>query len=525
MRAITIIILLVTALNLSGQNRIPFDGENIIFYPFNKNNTISAEGYDCFYDKDLVSKNGKYNFKPKFRLNRNENNTTSPNDIEGYTFKVLNHEILNDNTDEEILLLFLKRNEDNKEIIMRVPWYTDKKSNAITQSFIKYRKKETQYGKFINHIYINLPFANVDSLAKIKNMFQNNSIVYSRTFSNRDKDFETIIKAINNNNTLDSYEIYNFTDLDFIELYTNDIYKQLCAKLTSSTGKTFTIPVTYLSGNNKMYDPNNGSTYYFPIQLLKTREVYIQDEYKRYRCEDIVNKYQGKAIYYGLKECYNYNDDIIRRTNSTEIRRTNDFELYKITEGTYDCLGFDIQKRYEKDYNYPIPFAILKDKDGVCFRIPVVRVPIGPSYFKTYCENFENYFVLTEEADIIKKQRIEDEQQREINKKNRLQSLTKEFGKVYANFLIEKDEETIERFRNLTKKYGKENAKFMIDGNVQIGWSKAMCKEAWGKPDKINTTTGSWGVHEQWVYEYSSEYSYDIFCLYFENGILTTIQE
>ena len=65
----------------------------------------------------------------------------------------------------------------------------------------------------------------------------------------------------------------------------------------------------------------------------------------------------------------------------------------------------------------------------------------------------------------------------------------------------------------------------MINGNVQIGWSKAMCKEAWGKPDKINTTTGSWGVHEQWVYEYSSEYSYDIFCLYFENGVLTTIQE
>ena len=131
MRAITIIILLVTALNLSGQNRIPFDGENIIFYPFNKNNAISAEGYDCFYDKDLVSKNGKYNFKPQFRLNRNENNTTSPNDIEGYTFKVLNHEILNDNTDEEILLLFLKRNEDNKEIIMRVPWYTADSAEAV----------------------------------------------------------------------------------------------------------------------------------------------------------------------------------------------------------------------------------------------------------------------------------------------------------------------------------------------------------------------------------------------------------
>lgn len=365
---------------------------------------------------------------------------------------------------------------------------------------------------------------NVDSLAKIKKTFLNNSIVYSRTFSNRDKDFETIIKAINNN-TLDSYETYNFTDLNFIELYTSDIYKQLCAKLTSSTGETFTIPITYLSGNNKMYDPNNGSTYYFPMQLLKTREIYIQNEYKKNQCEDIINKYQGKSIYYGLKEYYNYNDDIIRPTNTTEIRKTNDLELYKITEGTYDCLGFDIQKRYEKDYNYPIPFAILKDKDGVCFRVPVIKIPIGPSYFKTYCERFDNYFVLKEEADSIKEQRIKDKHQQEINKKNKLQSLTKEYGKVYADFLIEKDEKTIERFRNLAEQYGKQNAKLMINGNVQIGWSKAMCKEAWGKPDKINTTTGSWGVHEQWVYEYSSEYSYDIFCLYFENGVLTTIQE
>lgn len=40
---------------------------------------------------------------------------------------------------------------------------------------------------------------------------------------------------------------------------------------------------------------------------------------------------------------------------------------------------------------------------------------------------------------------------------------------------------------------------------------------AWGTPLKINTTTGSWGVHTQWVYKHAY--------LYFENGVLTTIQE
>lgn len=43
-----------------------------------------------------------------------------------------------------------------------------------------------------------------------------------------------------------------------------------------------------------------------------------------------------------------------------------------------------------------------------------------------------------------------------------------------------------------------------------------MCIESWGEPLDINTTTGSYGTHEQWVYGTSY--------LYFENGILTTIQ-
>lgn len=59
----------------------------------------------------------------------------------------------------------------------------------------------------------------------------------------------------------------------------------------------------------------------------------------------------------------------------------------------------------------------------------------------------------------------------------------------------------------------------MVEGKVRIGWSKQMCRESWGEPDDINRTTGSWGTHEQWVYgEYDCDY------LYFENGVLTSIQ-
>ena len=43
-----------------------------------------------------------------------------------------------------------------------------------------------------------------------------------------------------------------------------------------------------------------------------------------------------------------------------------------------------------------------------------------------------------------------------------------------------------------------------------------MCVEAWGKPNDINKSIGSWGVHEQWCYSFGSY-------LYFENGKLTAI--
>jgi hypothetical protein len=54
---------------------------------------------------------------------------------------------------------------------------------------------------------------------------------------------------------------------------------------------------------------------------------------------------------------------------------------------------------------------------------------------------------------------------------------------------------------------------------VHIGMTREQAIAGWGRPRDINRTSGSYGVHEQWVYgEYGSGY------LYFEDGVLTTIQ-
>jgi hypothetical protein len=52
---------------------------------------------------------------------------------------------------------------------------------------------------------------------------------------------------------------------------------------------------------------------------------------------------------------------------------------------------------------------------------------------------------------------------------------------------------------------------------VSIGMSKDdVLASSWGKPRKINSSHYAWGTHEQWVYDGGY--------LYFENGVLTSIQ-
>ena len=83
------------------------------------------------------------------------------------------------------------------------------------------------------------------------------------------------------------------------------------------------------------------------------------------------------------------------------------------------------------------------------------------------------------------------------------------------------------RYESLLKKYGKTNAQLIIKKRPRLGWTPEMLIESIGRPNDINRSVGSWGTHEQWVYrEYLSEFhEYITEYYYFENGILTTIQD
>lgn len=70
----------------------------------------------------------------------------------------------------------------------------------------------------------------------------------------------------------------------------------------------------------------------------------------------------------------------------------------------------------------------------------------------------------------------------------------------------------------IINKYGLTNGDAIINHKVKIGWTKSMCVASWGKPYQINRTTTTYGTNEQYVYSLKKY-------LYFENGILTAIQD
>ena len=61
------------------------------------------------------------------------------------------------------------------------------------------------------------------------------------------------------------------------------------------------------------------------------------------------------------------------------------------------------------------------------------------------------------------------------------------------------------------------HANTIRESKIQIGMNETEVICSWGRPDNINTSTYSFGIHKQYVYGYGNY-------AYFENGKLTAIQ-
>lgn len=72
--------------------------------------------------------------------------------------------------------------------------------------------------------------------------------------------------------------------------------------------------------------------------------------------------------------------------------------------------------------------------------------------------------------------------------------------------------------QSMIDKYGELDANRIQKHSYWLGMTDEMARESLGNPTDINRSVGSWGTHEQWVYESKNLY------LYFENGKLTSFQ-
>ena len=87
-----------------------------------------------------------------------------------------------------------------------------------------------------------------------------------------------------------------------------------------------------------------------------------------------------------------------------------------------------------------------------------------------------------------------------VEERKRIETIKRE--KEEDERRLQEQKEELEYHQMLVRKYGKANAKLIEEGEVKVGFTKAMCIEAWGEPDGISKTTTVNGTLEQWYYEW-----------------------
>lgn len=153
-----------------------------------------------------------------------------------------------------------------------------------------------------------------------------------------------------------------------------------------------------------------------------------------------------------------------------------------------------------KNKDYEQISALIEDKE-------IIILDYGDDYFSVCIDSICGIMheVWINKNDKIRKFiKAKDDEQKALKKLVREQKYKKEEDELAA---LE---------NKYKKKYGEKFYNELKEGKFWIGMTKEMAIIALGEPDDINKTVGSWGVHEQWIY--------NKLYIYFENGKLTSYQ-
>ena len=108
--------------------------------------------------------------------------------------------------------------------------------------------------------------------------------------------------------------------------------------------------------------------------------------------------------------------------------------------------------------------------------------------------------------------------EKEAPRKKELMRIKAERQKELMRIEAERQAIAVKRKKKLVTKYGQQIANKIISKKIWLGMTDDMAIESWGYPHDKNSSVGSWGVNEQWVYGKIKNRKY----LYFENGKLTS---
>lgn len=252
--------------------------------------------------------------------------------------------------------------------------------------------------------------------------------------------------------------------------------------------KQNTLCAVYTDGNDLFYLYLNAA---LNKNILIDEDEYLKacrERYADYELEQFLQSYQGKEIHMKLDKS----------------------EYSHIWGSKRECDG-----KYVGGYDY---------KEDNCLKLEdIVLKPLSHKdsiYFNMYYQFVDVYGTEEQKQEKIyipvsKNWKNEFELRTDYLERVRLDRLAEE----EASLRREKElaQEEAEYRSSLIKKFGRNNAQLIMDGEVRVGFTKAMCEESWGSPIHINRTTTAYGTLEQWVY--------GIGCyLYFEGNKLTGIQ-
>lgn len=128
-----------------------------------------------------------------------------------------------------------------------------------------------------------------------------------------------------------------------------------------------------------------------------------------------------------------------------------------------------------------------------------------------------NDSIKTVEAAMYRQNQIDDSIEYEREKELRVIE-EKKWDQQQKSAAAAQAKRKAEREKQILATYGEKTGRMILAKQVQIGWSKKLCIESWGKPSKVNTTINAYGTEEQWVYSLSRY-------LYFHGDKLYTIQK